>query len=124
MIMKREILFKAKRIDNNEWVFGYYIFRPDGSHLIYWKPFDEATQNTYHHVKSETVCQFTGLLDKNDNKIFEGDIIDTEKSPMKVVYRDGCFYCESESYYRLGGWSKETIEVRYNIHDILESKYV
>ncbi len=69
-VIKRVIKFKGRRVDNGEWVEGYYVYRPDGSNLIYYKPFPEATQNTYHEVKPETVCQYTGLKD-----LYESDLI-------------------------------------------------
>lgn len=81
--MKRQIKFKAIRVDNGEWVEGYYVFRPYGKHLIYWKPFDGATQNTYHEVIPDTVCQFTGLQDKNGKDIYEGDILTGDDYPFK-----------------------------------------
>jgi catalase len=70
----KQIIFRGKRLDNGEWVYGYYVKRPKGDHLIYWQPFDEATSNTYHVVIPETVGQFVGVHDfTNNQNIYEFD---------------------------------------------------
>ena len=78
-----KLKFRGLRIDGNGWVYGYYVYRPDGKHLIYWKPFEESSQNTYHIVDPKTVGQFTGLLDCNGKDIFEGDIIEWKEAAIR-----------------------------------------
>lgn len=80
--MNREILFRGKKADNKEWIYGYlvksedYIFdyseRIDIPYII---PFDNFNLKDYreYRVIPETVSQYTGLTDKNGKKIFEGD---------------------------------------------------
>lgn len=70
----REILFKAKRIDRNEWVYGSYLPK---SKMI-------CTEITYHNsteyidlfVDPETLCEFTGWYDQHKTKIFENDVVE------------------------------------------------
>ena len=85
----REILFKAKRIDNGEWVYGNYAFcdcYTKHQHYIFQnKPLEYAIDET-------TLCQYTGLCDKNGNKIWENDIV------LKEFYTDYNAFSNSEEY--------------------------
>ncbi len=73
----KEILFKAKRMDNGEWIQGYLVKYQPVTSKNEWKigivPV-YANDNDLIMVKPETVCQYVGLQDKNMTKIFEGDI--------------------------------------------------
>lgn len=78
--MKREIKFRGKRIDNKKWVYG---FLADEDYI---NDIDSIDLSSIE-VDIDTVCEFTGLLDKNGKEIYEGDIISVNgKYPREHAY--------------------------------------
>ena len=84
----RDILFRGKRRDNGEWVYGNYILQNDNdskraNYLIpYIKP--RNCVNMYP-VDPDTVGQFTGLTDRNGKRIFEGDIFKADNGSQSCI---------------------------------------
>lgn len=133
----REILFKAKRIDNGEWVEGYYQKRYDeiGREKYYIFRCESNIVWEYAEVDANTLCQYTGLTDKNGRKIWENDVVCTPYvDPIfgdmvnttivndfrwKVVFYDGLFVVENETkrIYLRSFTNGNNIEVVGNIFD-------
>lgn len=75
----REILFRAKRINSGEYIVGYYFYAMN-EYLIFPKNIDledvfSGKQLPFITIDPETLCQYTGFLDKDGNRIWENDII-------------------------------------------------
>lgn len=145
----REILFRAKSIcadspedtNHNYWVEGS---------LVHQTEFYDLPVNVYHIVKlgtfhcdyydseevwSDTIGQFTGLLDKNCEKIFEGDIVkvrqDQNDGLGTIGYENGSFmvypisgniYKRTLFEYRYNDWDLECIGNKWDNPELLEVK--
>lgn len=106
----REILFKAKRIDNGEWVEGCYAVHK--GKIFIGLNINEAFYIpvlSWIEVAPETLCQFTGLCDKNGKRIWENDIVTCQTryggDIGKVVFHNGkfCVLWNSTYHYPRNG---------------------
>lgn len=90
--MNRQIIFRGKRLDNGEWVYGDLEYN-SAKNIVRIHTYDNNGEYLMQHlVQPDAVGQFSGMFDKNGKEIYEGDIIlygNTIKNV--VVFRHGAF---------------------------------
>lgn len=114
----REILFRGKDVNSNEWRIGYFYTAVQGCVAIIGDGVDG------YQVKPETVGQYTESKDKNGNKIFEGDIVQNVTNGKTAVvqwfseHNAFMLWCKSKNQvYWLYDNNFSNIEVIGNIYD-------
>lgn len=110
--MEDRLLFKAKRVDNGEWVVGYlYRLSENNPPFIMLRKYGES-----YEVDENTICQCTGLKDKNGNLIWENDIVrDIHGNFYKAFWQDNYYQF---SWICIKSDNKLFIEVKWNLWSI------
>lgn len=132
--MNRQILFRGKQKDDGKWLQGFYAIQ--SNHACYQSELkytsfilkDEFMDwglggLAEYEVIPESVGQFTGLTDKNGNKIFEGDIVKCLSLENGYVNKE-VYYAEDRARFVLGSLGSDydfeeyiNVEVIGNIYD-------
>lgn len=110
----REIWFRGKDIETEDWVDGFYVCLNCKEHRIY-SGYAETDCGDYYpdyySVIPKTVGQFTGFTDKNDDYIFEGDVMNNAGNVVEFCNGSFCINGDSD----LALWTHT--EIIGNIHD-------
>lgn len=129
----REILFRGKKLNSSNWIYGYLCNDYVTGELFIQHQISEHEYPKWkaNLIIENTIGQFTGLLDKNLLQIFEGDIVTNDRKINYLVsFENGSFILRHTvlkdidgSFYKWGNLSRVyeldnfDIEVIGNIHD-------
>lgn len=139
--MEDRYLFKAKRTDNGEWVQGYYVkglgvfTNCEEAHIIF-EPntmfYSSGETDGWYKVDPSTICQCTGLKEKNGKLIWENDIVvcrDFTEEKYVIAWKqdEACFEyqqygCSIMNFEQLSGCEVEVVGNIFDDKELLESE--
>ena len=105
--MEDRYLFKAKRLDTHDWILGFLSMHKTGKYFI--RPIGGSASSS-EEVEKNTICQCTGLKDKNGNLIWENDVVEIGEHEDTVNGLYKVIYCENAHCYAL----KRSVDFHYN----------
>lgn len=138
MSMEDRYLFKAKRVDNGEWVQGYYVKglnMYDKEVYLIFEPntmfYSSGETDGWYKVDPTTICQCTGLKDKNGKLIWGKDIIRCklgkaiilwDEAQWKVKKCDEVFIWYKDLYFWVSDRNAEVVGNIFDNKELLESE--